>query len=738
MDKRQKKARGRRSRLIYLIMPLVIALCVLLFSLLARSSAQLTRQSSAELNRRYLREMTAQITSHFNTGLEDRFSMLRTAAGSVNAGDLQDEASLSAFLREMEEKTGFGFVALVDEQGLYVDKEGARPAASLLSFLPELLEGQNHLISYNEALYNKDMIVMAEQIQPLAYGDTHFIAILAGFDSEAFSSQLSLKNREAQTYASIVTGQGSFIVYNTFHDDLPRGSDIFSQLDSHAEFAEGYSLEQIRQDFAAGRAGMTVFTISGRLQCMYYSPAKGSDWFLLLEVPYDVTDALVSNLAEQLQFNSLLVMVAILLLFFGLFLIYAANMNRYARELKAAQKRAERASQAKSEFLRRMSHELRTPMNGIIGMTAIARNNLDDAGQVVDCLKKVDLSSRHLLSLVNDILDMSQLESGQVDLKPEHFDLGSFLENLNAVWRKEASDKGLRFETRVEGAVDAQLVGDTLRVNQMLTKLLSNAVKFTGRGSVTLTVSPLKREEKRLWLRFLVEDTGPGIPEERLERIFRPFEQADADVAQHYGGAGLGLPIVRRYAELMGGRVEVQSASGQGSRFILELPFDLVEGAQPLHWGPEESGPAESPAAVYDFAGKRILLAEDNELNREIATELLGEETGAEMVPAEDGREAVELFAASEPGTFDLILMDLMMPNMDGYEATRAIRAMDRPDAKSIPILAVTANTYSEDAEKCFQAGMDAHLSKPLEISAVYAAVNEVLSREERKEVHHG
>ena len=720
----------------HLFLAAAAAVCVLCFYGLARSSSRHAADSGTELNRLYLREMTAQIISHFNTGLDARFALLRTVADSADQGDLEDEDSLTAFLKRAERDTEFGFLAFVDDQGMYYSKDGVRPAASRLSFLADLLEGESGLISYNEALLNENMIVMGTQIEPLTYGDQTFIAILGGFDSEAFSANLALQNDEAETYASIVSGQGSFIVYNTYNAELPKGSNIFSKMNAYAEFGEGYSLEQMKADFTAGRPGMTVFTATDRLQCMYYSPVEGTDWFILLEIPYDVIDAMISNLTGRLYRNSLLALCVILLVLSVLFLVYAANMRQHARELMAAnaeaqnaRQQAEDASRAKSEFLGRMSHELRTPMNGIIGMTTIARNNLEDPARVEDCLKKVFLSSRHMLALVNDVLDMSKIESGRLELKYEHFDVRDFLENLDAIYRHLAQERGLRFETVLEGEVDSQLNGDSLHVNQILSNLLANALRFTDHGGITLRVAAGEREEERLWLRFDVEDTGVGIRQENLQKIFLPFEQANSGIAVQYGGTGLGLSVVKRYTELMGGSVEVKSVFGQGSTFSVCIPFGLVEGSHPLVWGEEKEEAGEEESVSYDFSGKNILLAEDNELNREIAVELLGEMTGANMVSAEDGLQAVEIFKSSEPGYFDMILMDLQMPNMDGFEAARTIRAMDRDDAGTVPILAVTANAFAEDARKCFEAGMDAHISKPLEISAVYAAIQEILSR---------
>lgn len=536
-----------------------------------------------------------------------------------------------------------------------------------------------------------------------------------------------------------------------------------------------------------------------------------------------------------------------------LFWIY----QRRQRKVQLALDMAESASRAKSEFLSRMSHEIRTPMNGIIGMTAIAQMSLDNRDKLVNCLTKIELSSGYLLALINDILDMSRIESGKLEISPEVFSLRMLVENLTGLYYTQAFNKGIKYETVLMGEVPSEIYGDSLRLNQVLANLLSNAVKFTPTGGmVRLRISQHVGIDGVSTLKFEVSDTGCGIEEDRFDKIFEAFEQENGAVAHVYGGTGLGLSIVKRLVELMGGSVSLQSKPGEGSTFSVEIPlkgressderqvryeglkaivvggdsevrgyihnqliymgmdaYSAEDGRQALemigrahadgadfdfcfvNWKNSDMDGMEVTRRIrkmdggellkvlilaydtsdlenasrdtgadgvltkplfkstieeavdriesqgslsqdradynvsYDFRGKRFLLAEDNEINREIAVELL-EAAGAVMEVAEDGIQAVERFSDSPEGYYDLILMDIQMPRMNGYEATRRIRAMQRADSKEIPIFAMTADAFSEDVEKSRTAGMNAHISKPLDVGLIYERIDAVIRRD--------
>jgi len=440
---------------------------------------------------------------------------------------------------------------------------------------------------------------------------------------------------------------------------------------------------------------------------------------------FSLTDFIYAN---PLQFM-FIVMFVLSVLFTALLLAIGARMK--ATVIQGNLKRAEAANLAKSEFLSRMSHEICTPMNGIVGMSTIAMQNIDNTDKIKDCLEKVIMSSKHLLALINDVLDMSKIESGKVELRHESFNFRAFLQDFENLYGEQAKSKGISYETILASDLEVQIIGDSLRLNQVLSNLLSNALKFTpAKGMIKLRVSKTGEDQENVYLRFEVIDTGCGIAEENYDKIFESFEQENVDVTYKYGGTGLGLSIVKRFTGLMGGGIHVTSVQGSGSTFTVDLPFGKIkESGKPTRFSDingRNDLAKDCYAVDYDFKGKRILLVEDNELNREIAEELIGV-TGASVESAEDGVQAVEMFKESAEGYYDLILMDVQMPHMDGYEATRCIRALGRSDAQKVPIFAMTANAFAEDVQKSREAGMNAHISKPLNIRAVYKQMNRYL-----------
>ena len=377
---------------------------------------------------------------------------------------------------------------------------------------------------------------------------------------------------------------------------------------------------------------------------------------------------------------------------------------------------AENANRAKTIFLNNMSHDIRTPMNAIMGFTDIAMK-YHPKPEVENCLQKIRESSEHLLTLINDVLDISRIESGKIKFAPIGVDIVEVADTVLSIMYGFLSNRNITFHTHLAVPETRYVLADAVRIREVLVNILGNAVKFTGDGgSITFTSDYLPgADDRHMIVRYRVTDTGVGMTKEFLKHIFDEFSQEESSARTHYKGSGLGMAISKRYVDLMGGNISVESEKGKGSTFTVELPLELTEA--------DKVQKQASPGDSTDLTGVKILMAEDNDLNAEIAMVQL-EELGIHITRASDGKEALKIFASNQPGTFDIIFMDIMMPKMNGYEATKAIRALqNRPDARTIPIIAMTANAFAEDVQASLDAGMNDHLSKPIVMEEVIKTI---------------
>lgn len=407
--------------------------------------------------------------------------------------------------------------------------------------------------------------------------------------------------------------------------------------------------------------------------------------------------------------------VILLLIISAVFRMYASSQERHIKELLVYQKnledsnvKAERANRAKSEFLSHMSHDVRTPLNGIVGMSGIIRKNITNPQRIKECLDNIDIASGHLQSMLNDVLDMSKLESREIELEHVAFSLDEELENVQAIVIGKLQEGNIDLIIRDDQVQHRFLIGSVMHFRRILLNLLSNAIKYSKEnGHVQTIVSEIDgNSENSTVLEIKVQDDGIGMSRDFIENdLYKPFTQEHKTARTKYKGTGLGMAIVHELIDAMQGTIQVDSVLGKGTTFTVTLPFEI---------GVSPKGQEEKDDKSGDLQGMHLLVVEDNDLNREI-TQCVLEEAGAEVETAADGKQAVEIFSSARESYYDVILMDIMMPVMDGIEATRTIRSLARKDAQNIPIIAVTANAFTEDRKKTEEAGMNGHISKPID-----------------------
>ncbi|WP_080800834.1 hybrid sensor histidine kinase/response regulator [Arabiibacter massiliensis] len=505
-------------------------------------------------------------------------------------------------------------------------------------------------------------------------------------------SSMQFESFDGEGVAMVIQSSGDVVTAGRYSNSI-HGNNYFKSIEG-ATFLSGSYADCVQAVEQRENAFVEYRGADGRFYAAL-APIEGSDWYLVVKVSSAVTTKQVGELmARSLLFFALagIVLAAVLVV------VYRSVQNaRIARE----------SEKAKSAFLANMSHEIRTPLNGLVGLQYLMRQNLGDKAKVAEYLDQADVSAEYLKSVITDVLDMSKIESGQMELYPQPFDLGSMLRDIDVLIGSQAKARNLSFAIDAGGVQAPRVVGDEMRIKQSIVNLLGNSLKFTPEGgAITLCALQTPATEGFITT-FTVSDTGCGMSPEFLERIWEPFEQERRTASRN--GTGLGTALTKVLVEKMGGTISVKSQLGQGSTFTIDVPLPLAEEqddtAARSHEGRDE----------VTLEGMRVLVAEDNDVNRMIIEDILADE-GCDVTAVCDGRQAVDAFVDSDLDAFGVVLLDLQMPVMTGYEAAEAIRALDRPDGARVPILALTANAFHEDVEHAKRCGIDEVVTKPLDV----------------------
>ncbi len=544
--------------------------------------------------------------------------------------------------------------------------------------------------------------------------DGNLAYLVKEYRTREIANQFTLSFYDQTGFSYLVDQRGNIMVRSEHRNSNKTVYNLFDMVAGPEN--DPQVLAQFEQSVQQLKTGWARFSYNGTGLVFCYEPLQlDAGWLLVSVVPERMISAQTNSILQKtLIFSGLL--LALMLLIVAVF--YAIKMHEntlHTNELQQALNEADRANKAKGRFLMDMSHDIRTPLNAIIGMTAVARQNVNNPDKMQDCLRKIEISGLQLISMVSDVLDMSQIEQGTLVLRQEPCNLDKLFAETLELMQPKAQEAGLQLEAEPLQLANPQGVGDALRIRQVLLNIIDNAVKYTpagGRVHLTLT-QPEPPQDDQVIYHFCCQDTGIGMDEDFQQRMFMPFERARNTTDSKIAGTGVGLPISKSLLEVMGGHIEVDSKPGCGTTIQLAFPLLLAQ---------DEAAPAE----MATYADKRVLLVEDNELNMEIMEELLGL-FEVQIAKAEDGQQAVDLVQANPGGYFDLVLMDIQMPVLDGYQATQQIRALPHADAQTLPIYAVSANALAEDVQNSLASGMNGHIAKPVDLDELEKVLRKCL-----------
>lgn len=836
----------------------IIILVIISASVFFGLQFAMRKKSNAAINdigTLYMSGISEQISRHFETLMGLRLDQVegivdRTPPDMVTYGDVMiDELTTSGQIRDFDK------LALYSEDGefemLYgeqVELDDPEP------FLNSIRAGERKVaIGHTDS--GEAVILLGVPVVYPMKGEKSCAALVAGLPADYINDVLSLDTNSSMMYSHIIRYDGSYVIKNTDS----QADNYFTRVRNEFSAGDGGNIEEYIKELQTAiseeRDYSSVLMLENESRHIYCTKLSDSEWYLVSVMPYGELDATVSSLDTQRTILFIGCFGIILLLLLTIFSVYFNMTKKQLKEINEAREEAILANKAKSEFLSNMSHDIRTPMNAIVGMTAIASSNLDDRQKVEDCLKKITVSSKHLLGLINDVLDMSKIESGKLTLNIHQVSLRETMDSVVNIVQPQVKEKNQNFDIFIQDIISEEVYCDSIRLNQVLLNFLSNAIKFTPEGgtihvSLLEEKSPVSQNHVRIHLR--VKDDGIGMTPEFQENIFESFTREDSSIVHKTEGTGLGMAITKYIIDAMGGMIELNSAPGEGTEFHVTLDLErapvrsedmmlpgwnllvvddheelcqsavaalkeigvngewaldsktaiqmiedrhkrqedyqiilldwkmpdmngdelaceirkrvgeevpillvsaydwceieeeahkagisgfiskplfkstLFHGLKAFAEGSKQNQEPEKEE-VYQFDNAKILLAEDNDMNWEIAYDLLSV-FGLELERAENGQICVEKFKQSEVGFYNAILMDIRMPVMTGYDAAKSIRGLDRPDA-DIPIIAMTADAFSEDIQHSLDCGMNAHIAKPIDIKEVLCVLDKYINK---------
>ena len=652
------------------------------------------------------------------------------------------------------EKESESTLLFLQENGKAITSDGTKLKVDMPSkLLLDLRNGFNigKLVAFEFEQVKKDGYLVAIPCQKYTINGETYTAIGTVYDHSKLDSMLDLGGYDGSAYLFMLDDDGNITYTNQKDDIFFRNYSLLKHLKSdYAITAKEF--DSLNKKIAGRKKGVELL---GKDEPYYlgYCPIESNNTMLICIVKKATVDNVLKEYQKMIGFTTMLMTGFIILLFAGLFYSISrfsianqkvkfekrnnelqamaiSEMEEANKNLKKAKniatealQTAENANKAKTDFLSNMSHDIRTPMNAIIGIISLIRHNAGDKEKVIEYADKIAISSQHLLGIINDVLDMSKIEAGKTVFKYSDFSILDFMEELNTIFHSQANEKNQSFIITKENLKHEWVNGDKVHLMQIFSNLLSNAIKYTQEGGVIQFIAEESETNSSTYgkYHFIVSDNGMGMSADFKETIFDAFTRAESSVTNKIQGTGLGMAITKNLVESMGGTIEVESEPNRGSSFEVILNLKIVENR--VVSSTEQIEMHETDSDILD--GMRFLCAEDNELNAEILMELLKLE-GAECTICENGKRILEAFEQSVPGEYDMILMDVQMPVMNGYEATKAIRRSSHEQAKTIPIIAMTANAFSEDMQHTLAAGMNAHISKPVDMKLLKKTIRNI------------